>query len=209
MPDKSKLPTAFNAFNKFKKNFGYKIIESLPLKEGIAHVLSLPKRKPYSFSRKHIMAELASINPECVCCGIVATKFCLGISNDGGGHWDLYTEDDIALSLDHIKPKSKGGRNCLENSQIMCTTCNSLKSNKPERIIAYKILLDAGVEDITITVRNNPFLRVGYWKRLSNEVLCLIDEYFTEEAIWDEDCGWLYTYYFKDKEKCTTDTIMM
>ena len=196
MPNRRKFPTVFNTFNRNKRNFGYKIIKSLPLEEGIEYVLSLPRKT--NFSRKHIMAELASINPICVCCGIEATKFCLGQSKDSGLHWDLYSEDDVALSLDHIQPKSKGGKNNLGNSQIMCTECNSLKANKPERIIGYKMVLDA-CEDITLTIRHIPFLRIGYYQQMKQELLCATQDFFTEESLWDEDTGWNYIYYFKDK----------
>lgn len=179
-----------------KKNFGYKIIETLPLNEGIEFIKTIPPKK--SFSRKHVIAELASINPACVCCGVIGTKFCLGIHSDGGKHWDLYTDDDFALSVDHIIPRSKGGRDHISNTQIMCTECNNLKSNIPERIIGYKILIDAGVPLSLITHRVHvPFLRIGYWKKLSNELLSKVQDYFTEESIYDEDTGWLYTYYFK------------
>jgi 5-methylcytosine-specific restriction endonuclease McrA len=54
--------------------------------------------------------------------------------------WDLYTEDDIALSIDHITPKAKGGTNHLENLQLMCLECNNLKMHVPERIEGYSKL---------------------------------------------------------------------
>lgn len=34
------------------------------------------------------------------------------------------------LTIDHIKPVSKGGANCLKNYQALCRSCNSSKGNK-------------------------------------------------------------------------------
>lgn len=34
------------------------------------------------------------------------------------------------LTLDHIKPKSKGGQTVLENCQLACWECNQKKGNK-------------------------------------------------------------------------------
>ena len=48
---------------------------------------------------------------------------------------ELINEDSICvfckskynLSIDHIKPISKGGRNILDNIQILCNPCNNKK----------------------------------------------------------------------------------
>jgi hypothetical protein len=44
-----------------------------------------------------------------------------------------------------------------------------------------------------------PFLRIGYWKQLDGAIFSQIEDYFHEVSLFDEDCGWLYSYYFKDK----------
>ena len=36
------------------------------------------------------------------------------------------------MTIDHIKPKSKGGSYDIENLDPMCSYCNSKKSNKYE-----------------------------------------------------------------------------
>lgn len=179
-----------------RKNFHYEIIKTIPLQEAITFIRQLPHK---GFSRKHTMVELAANNPKCVICGVEGTKFCLGVDSAGGKHWDLYSEDDIALSLDHIVPKSRGGKNSLDNAQIMCTMCNSLKANKPERTDAYKVLIDSGI-DVILTIAHKPWFRIGYWKRLDGEIFEKIKDFITEESCYDLDCGWQYVYYF-DKVK--------
>lgn len=35
------------------------------------------------------------------------------------------------LTVDHIRPRSRGGTNDLTNLQILCRNCNSSKKNRP------------------------------------------------------------------------------
>lgn len=72
----------------------------------------------------------------CVECGMVGIYFAKEkptkqITNSF--HFNLYGIKDgreVMMTKDHIHPKSKGGKNCLENYQPMCKECNEQKSNK-------------------------------------------------------------------------------
>jgi 5-methylcytosine-specific restriction endonuclease McrA len=66
-------------------------------------------------------------NPGCGKEGVFLIK---AKNTDGGFHIDLYTEQYELMTIDHIVPKSKGGKNTLENLQPMCHTCNTKKADK-------------------------------------------------------------------------------
>jgi 5-methylcytosine-specific restriction endonuclease McrA len=64
-------------------------------------------------------------------------------------HFNLYAVDDdgneVLMTKDHIHPKSKGGKNILDNYQTMCQKCNIEKGNTieptgihPPAIVVYK-----------------------------------------------------------------------
>ena len=72
----------------------------------------------------------------CVCCacGLVATHFALEKHTENEGyHLNLYGIDakgkEVLFTKDHIIPKSKGGKNSLENYQTMCSVCNEKKKD--------------------------------------------------------------------------------
>ena len=115
------------------KNFVFQtleILETMPLVEGIEYLLSLPRnrRGGNGNKNKRVLAKLCAINPKCACCGVEGTKFMLGKQPDNSLHWDLYTDDDIAFSLDHIIPRANGGIDHIDNIQLLCIRCNSFKS---------------------------------------------------------------------------------
>jgi len=187
----------------FMKDFGYTIIETKSVEEGIAFIRSIPSKK--SFSRKHILAELADNNPECVCCKRVGTKFCLGqgklanvkSANRGEDlHWDLYTEDGVAMSIDHIVPRSKGGADHISNTQLMCIECNNIKGNKPNRLIAYKHIIDAGISVVAMQKAGMAFLVINDYQQLPTEGLEELKEYLIEDVI---EFDGKFVYYFNDK----------
>jgi 5-methylcytosine-specific restriction endonuclease McrA len=55
-------------------------------------------------------------------------------------HFNLYGYNErgkeIMLTKDHKTPKSKGGKNTLDNYQTMCSRCNTNKGDKEEFILS-------------------------------------------------------------------------
>lgn len=69
---------------------------------------------------------------KCVCCGIEGKYFVKEkFKKDKGYHFNLYAlnenGEEILMTKDHIVAKSKGGKDCIENYQTMCITCNNEK----------------------------------------------------------------------------------
>lgn len=74
----------------------------------------------------------------CVACGIAGKYFALEKAtsdeqNNEMYHFNLYAvhkNNEILMTKDHIIPKSKGGKNNVQNYQTMCIKCNEAKGNK-------------------------------------------------------------------------------
>lgn len=66
---------------------------------------------------------------DCVCCNLKGTHFLIESAGLWNPHLNLYS-DKILLTADHITPKSLGGETNLENLQVLCAHCNTMKGNK-------------------------------------------------------------------------------
>lgn len=58
----------------------------------------------------------------------------LRVLEESGGRCALCgaTKKEMPLHVDHIKPRSKGGKTIYENLQVLCARCNQTKSNKSD-----------------------------------------------------------------------------
>ena len=70
----------------------------------------------------------------CVSCGLEGSFFALESVGTETPHLNLYAglpgDGEVLMTKDHIKPKSKGGANHMDNYQPMCSPCNGHKADK-------------------------------------------------------------------------------
>ena len=67
---------------------------------------------------------------KCISCDRIG-KYLIATKDRGGSiHIDVYTEKFKLMTVDHIKPKSKGGTYDIENLDPMCAKCNTKKADK-------------------------------------------------------------------------------
>jgi hypothetical protein len=98
--------------------FPYNLIEEVSIKELHTRFSTHP--------RLSVFAQKGCV---CVNCGKVGTRLLKGVDRGGNHHWDLYTDDLLPITVDHIIPKSLGGENHMDNYQPMCAPCNFRKGN--------------------------------------------------------------------------------
>jgi 5-methylcytosine-specific restriction endonuclease McrA len=70
----------------------------------------------------------------CVCCGLEGRVMVLGMNGrrfiKKNAYFNLYSENDVLMTKDHIIPRSQGGPDNISNLQTMCSICNCLKGDR-------------------------------------------------------------------------------
>lgn len=77
------------------------------------------------------MRNFAHHGVACVECGRVGTQFRIQPSNNSQPHLNLFSEDGVLMTRDHIVPRVLGGPDTLDNLQTMCAPCNEQKGGRP------------------------------------------------------------------------------
>ena len=122
-----------------------KIQKRVSLEEYSAMVLRGKRAKK---GKKHMRkAMFRNHGFNCVCCSAFGVEACLVLTTNGLQTWRVYTIDSDGredyLTIDHIVPKSKGGKDSPTNAQPMCRRCNSQKGRKPMEAIPLKVSVEA------------------------------------------------------------------
>jgi len=105
----------------------------------------------------------------CVCCGRQGAYFKLEEDTDGTSperrHFNLYSEDGMLMTKDHIRPLKLKGEDHIDNMQTLCEECNKAKGSK------YSCMLE------TIVARNteNPENEHNFLK-LEDAVVYICDK---------------------------------
>ena len=95
---------------------------------------------------------------DCVSCGRKGAYFKLDAPDPietlqtSRRHFNLYSEDGILITKDHILPKRWGGKDHIDNMQPMCSICNKAKGSA----------CDLEIDGITATDIQNPELIKRY-----------------------------------------------
>lgn len=109
-----------------------------------AEVLSTLGQPPFFYGSRPFGSQIIDMGSQryqvfaksttCVACGLDGTHFCVECHPGSPKyHLNLYgvdkDGDEVLMTKDHIIPRSKGGKNVLDNYQTMCRICNLAKGN--------------------------------------------------------------------------------
>jgi len=126
-----------------RNNHGYKMYKKYTIQEifDLIKENKIPDELVYhvkdmtdSLKRGTILKSLIDRDGlKCQHCNKIPEYFALAKDNAGRWHLDLYSDNNsepYMYTIDHIHPKSKGGKNELNNYQLLCKPCNETKGDK-------------------------------------------------------------------------------
>lgn len=82
------------------------------------------------------------------------------------GHRCVYCGNSKQLTIDHVIPKSKGGKNTWENLVTCCTKCNLKKSDRTPEQAGMKLSIKPHEPNIFVEALNSSLEKV--WKEYQN-----------------------------------------
>ena len=127
----------------------------------------------------------------CKCCGLYGTVMLLELPNNGGDicrpHFNLYAEREgvlVQMTKDHIQPKSKGGRDHINNMQTMCSRCNELKGSHAFKLKRLREIQD-GVQTVYMVFHG--YFQIDGFATSAKGLAEIVRKHIVEFYQWDED----------------------
>lgn len=105
----------------------YQSIEKYSIEEFVEICKTLPT---ISVRKQNWLNLIEAGRLTCPISGLKVAYCSFDRANNGGLHYNLYSECKHLMTIDHIIPKVKGGNNDISNIQPMVTYFNSYKSDK-------------------------------------------------------------------------------
>lgn len=106
---------------------------------------------------------LACVN---LCCSNVGTRLIESVDNQGGLHFDVFTDDLMLMNIDHIIAKARGGTNALENLQPMCQLCNTAKGHKDVSLEDLQALVEIQIKKEAVNKEKKKLKKESYFAKM-------------------------------------------
>ena len=127
-------------------------------------------------------------SPMCKCCGLYGTVMLLELPKDRTTpHFNLYARREgelVQMTKDHIKPKSRGGEDHIDNMQTLCARCNELKGNKANKLKRFREIQD-GVQTVYMVFHG--YFQIEGFATSTKGLAEITRKHIVKFYKWDED----------------------